>query len=137
MQWNNASCAGFTSGTPWIEVNPNYREINATAEIADKESIFHYYMKLIKLRKRSDVIIYGSFEPLMEDDTRIFAYIRRFQDEKLLVLCNFTDEESPMLMPEEFCAKEAECVISNYSEPAGEYVNKLRPYEAAAYLKRG
>lgn len=134
MQWNDEPHAGFTSGTPWIQVNPNYKEINAEKELADENSVFHYYKKLIQLRKHHDIIVYGGYEPLMEEDSRVFAYIRKLGEEKLLVLCNFTDEELQVSIPEEFYGEDVERLISNYEQPARENKNRLLPYEAVVYI---
>ncbi|WP_024291518.1 glycoside hydrolase family 13 protein [Lacrimispora indolis] len=134
MQWNDELHAGFTSGLPWIQVNPNYKEINAEKELADENSVFHYYKKLIQLRKHHDIIVYGEYEPLMEEDSRVFAFIRKLGEEKLLVLCNFTDEELQVSIPEEFYGEDVERLISNYEQPARENKNRLLPYEAVVYI---
>lgn len=130
MQWNRNIHAGFTTGTPWIEVNPNYDQINAENEVADSNSVFHYYKRLIELRKEYDIIVYGSFELIMEDDPEIFAYIRRLGNKKLLTLCNFSDKEQEVCIPEEFCGEKAELLIHNYRTSKEECQNKLLPYEA-------
>ena len=135
MQWSDDAHAGFTSATPWIQVNPNYKEINAQKEVADGNSVFHYYKKLIDLRKRHDIIVYGGYEPLMEEDSRVFAYIRKLEEKKLLVLCNFTDEELQVSIPNEFYGDDVECLIGNYERPAGEKRSRLLPYEAVVYYK--
>ncbi|TCL56004.1 oligo-1,6-glucosidase [Kineothrix alysoides] len=134
MQWNRNIHAGFTTGTPWIEVNPNYDQINAENEVANSNSVFHYYKKLIELRKEYDIIVYGSFELIMDDDPEIFAYIRRLGNKKLLTLCNFSDEELEVRIPEEFCGEKAELLIHNYCTSKGECENKLLPYEALVLL---
>ena len=133
MQWSEEPHAGFTTGTPWIQVNPNFKDINAEKEVKDENSVFHYYKKLIQLRKRYDIIVYGSYEPLMEEDSRVFAYTRKLE-EKLLVLCNFAAEEIQVPIPEEFCKEEAECLISNYDQMDGKDRNRLLPYEASVFI---
>ena len=95
MQWDASENAGFTTGTPWIAVNPNYREINAAAEISDPDSVFSYYQRLIALRHKYDIIVYGDFLPLLEDDPTVYAYERRLGNERLLVACNWTEHEAP------------------------------------------
>ncbi|WP_349944260.1 alpha-glucosidase [Lacrimispora sp. BS-2] len=135
MQWNDDPHAGFTSATPWIQVNPNYEEINAEKEVSDENSVFHYYKKLIQLRKSHDIIVYGTYEPLMEEDFRVFAYIRRLGKEKLLVLCNFTDEELQVSIPDEFHGEDGECLIGNYEHRTGDDKNRLLPYEAIVYYE--
>ncbi|MBR5047700.1 MAG: alpha-glucosidase, partial [Eubacterium sp.] len=87
MQWNSERNAGFTTGSPWIAVNPNYVEINAEKEIEDENSVFHYYQKLIRLRHKMDVIVDGKFDLLLQEDKNLFAYTRTLGDEKLTVLC--------------------------------------------------
>ncbi len=130
MQWDDTEHAGFTSGTPWIAVNPNYKTINAKVELADKHSVFHYYKKLIALRKSEawgELLAEGDYEPFLEDDPDIFLYMRSHGGKKLLVIGNFHGEEKTVALP----AKIAKVVLSNYPEPHmwdGWIV--LRPYEA-------
>ncbi len=111
MQWDDTENAGFTTGTPWISVNPNYKEINAKAETSDPDSVFHYYKKLIALRRENPVMIYGSYEPLLEDSEELFVYTRTLDLEKLLTVCNFSDKEASFTIPYEFVG--AGCLISN------------------------
>lgn len=128
VQWDDTEQAGFTTGTPWISVNPNYREINAKAELADPDSVFHYYQKLISLRKTHPIIVQGTYELLLEDDEELFVYTRTFEGKKLLVVCSFTEKEVSFSLPEEFLS--ASCLIANYPEFSPEKEQKLRPYEA-------
>ena len=134
MQWDDSAQAGFTDGAPWIKVNPNYKEINAAQQLADPNSIFYYYQKLIRLRKEKDIIVYGGFEPLYRDDEQIFAYIRRQEQEKLLTVCNFSDKNAEMEIPEEF--KGAECLITNLDRTVFEGRIVLKPYEAFVLYKK-
>jgi Glycosidases len=90
MQWNDSENAGFTSGKPWIKVNPNYKEINAKLQLNDENSIFNYYKKLIKIRKENPIVAYGKYDLILEDNKDIFAYARTLENEKLLIICNFT-----------------------------------------------
>lgn len=133
IQWDDSANAGFTTGTPWIAVNPNYTEINAKAETADPDSVFHYYRRLLKLRKQYEIIVYGEFELLLPDDPSVFAYIRTLDNEKLLVVCSFSDEPVSFSMLPEFSG--AECLIGNYDREywAGEL--SLQPYEAFVLKK--
>ncbi len=126
MQWDDSEQAGFTTGTPWMPVNPNYREINAKAALADSDSVFYYYQKLISLRKQYPVIVYGEYRLLLADSEELFVYERRLGDEKLLTVCSFADRETEFEMPKEFAR--GKCLITNYKEP-GE-AGWLRPYEA-------
>ena len=125
MQWDSGENAGFTTGTPWLSVNPNCTGINAEAALADPDSVFHYYRKLIGLRKTYEVFRYGRFELLDPEDEKVFAYTRDTENEHLLVVCNFTGQTLPFDVPERF--EGSELLIGNYqtSEPG------LRPYEAA------
>jgi len=132
MQWDKSSYAGFSEVTPWIRVNDNYTYINAREEIDKEDSIFHYYKKLIKLRKDYDILSEGSFELLLKEDKDIFAYSRAYKGEKLLILCNFHEGEVPFHMPEGWFGNE-EIIIANYNNIYD--VNKLRPYEARIYHK--
>lgn len=126
MQWNEEKNAGFTEGTPWIDVNPNYKEINAKQELKDRDSVFYYYQKLIRLRKENEIFTEGEFRLLMEEDENIFAYIREDGEHKLLVAANFTGKEAPYSLDESW--KRAEVLIHNYKEEISDSV--LRPYEA-------
>lgn len=133
FQWDDSENAGFSSGTPWIMVNPNYKEINAKKQLADPDSVFHYYQKLIRLRKKSDLIVYGSYDLLLPDSKAIYAYTRTLGDEKLLVVCNFYEDEVEMNIPEEFWG--GECLISNYPGQEMKEQIKLRAYEAFVIKK--
>ena len=133
MQWDDSAQAGFTDGESWIKVNPNYKEINAAQQLEDPNSIFHYYQKLISLRKEKDIIVYGEFEPLYRDDEQIFAYTRKLDQEKLLTVCNFSERNAEMEIPEEF--KGAECLITNLDRTVFEGKIVLKPYEAFVLYK--
>ena len=125
MQWNDGRNAGFTDGTPWFALNPNYTEINAENALEDKNSVFYYYQKLILLRKEYQVFLDGSFTLLLPEDEKIFAYVRKNEDSELLVCVNFTDEE--LSLPEACKWHDGELLIHNYD---GELGSELRPYEA-------
>ena len=128
MQWDDSKQAGFTDGEPWIKVNPNYKKINAAQQLENPDSVFHYYQKLIRLRKEKDIIVYGEFEPLYREDEQIFAYTRKQDQEKLLTVCNFSDKNAEVEVPEEF--KGAECLITNLGRKEFERKIVLNPYEA-------
>ena len=131
FQWNSSPHAGFTEGTPWIEVNPLYKEINAERDLASEDSIFAFYKQLIRLRKSMDIITDGGFRMLLEDDPSIFSYLREKDGEQLLVICSFSREEEEV--PEELLsmADKGDLILSNYSEWTQ---GKLQPYEASVYL---
>ncbi len=138
VQWNASEHAGFTNGTPWIEVNPNYKEVNVEQAVADPDSIFHYYKKLIKLRKENEVIVYGTYDVLLDDHEQIYAYTRTLKKEKLLVILNFSDHRPEFKLPEEMICRDVEVLISNYEQAEEPDVSsiKLRPYEAVVYKYR-
>ncbi|MCI8940393.1 MAG: alpha-glucosidase [Dorea sp.] len=139
MQWNDGPQAGFTEGTPWIPVNPNYREINAKEQMERESSVFQYYKKLIRLRKEHEIIVYGDYELLLPDSEELYVYLRKYRDEKLLVICNYTEQETAFRIPEELRGRTAELLISNYDKDTAGMADVgqeilLRPYEAAAVL---
>lgn len=111
MQWDDSENAGFTTGKPWLHVNPNYKEINVKEALEDQDSVFYYYQKLIKLRKEHDIIVYGVYNLLEPDHPDLYVYTRTLGDEKLLVVCNFSDHEVHYQIPEEFAG--SECLITN------------------------
>ncbi len=128
VQWDDTENAGFTTGRPWIGVNPNYTEINAKAETADENSVFHYYKKLIALRKQNPIMVYGKYELLLEDSEELFVYTRTLEEEKLLVVCSFSDKETVFEIPDEFVGKA--CLISNRENVYDKKQVVLKPYEA-------
>lgn len=128
MQWDDTANAGFTSAKPWIAVNPNYKEINARAETNDPDSVFHYYKKLIALRRQYPVIVYGKYELLLEDSEQLFVYTRTYENEKLLTVCSFSEQECSFWIPEEF--QNASCIITNTNNLYQNETLKLKPYEA-------
>ncbi len=130
MQWDGGSQAGFTAGTPWMPVNPNYKEINAKAALEDPDSVFYFYQKLISLRKQYPVIVHGAYKLLLADSEELFVYERRLGDVRLLTACNFVDRETRFVMPEEFAR--GKCLIGNYKEPGK--AGSLRPYEAVVMI---
>ncbi len=133
FQWDDSENAGFTAGTPWIMVNPNYREINAREQMRREDSVFRYYQKLIRLRKENEIIVYGTYDLLLPDSEEIYAYTRTLGEEKLLVVCSFSREETEFRMPEEFLW--GSCLISNYSGFQTERNMTLKPYEAFVLKK--
>lgn len=132
MQWNESPNAGFTTGTPWLKCNPNYTIINAEEALINEDSIFHYYQKLIRLRREETVLTDGSFRLLLADDTSVFAYEREDADAVLLTVCNFTGNETDCALPDEFEADEV--LITNYLTDRKAGV--LRPYEAMIMIRR-
>ncbi len=129
MQWDSGENAGFTTGNPWIPVNPNYKTVNAKAQVNDPDSVYNYYKKLISLRHNSDLIVYGDYTPVMEEDTEIFAYIRSYQDEKLFVIANFSNHEREMELGE---FANGRVIISNAGVKSVAEKITLSGYEAVA-----
>lgn len=133
MQWDNSAYAGFSTAKPWIMVNPNYTKINARDQVNREDSVFKYYQKLIKLRHESELIVYGTYDLILDDDKDIYAYIRTLGDEKLIVYCNFSENTREVELPEEFT--NGKVLISNYSDVKVNPKITLRPYEAIVIQK--
>ncbi|GAB6087567.1 alpha,alpha-phosphotrehalase [Alkaliphilus crotonatoxidans] len=136
VQWNNRPHGGFTSGTPWLSVAHNYQQINAEAAIEDPNSIFHHYRKLIALRKEYDIIAYGDYYPILEDHQEIYAYLRQYKADKLLVINNFYGREALFQLPNQINPVEyhISMLISNYQNSSNKIEKiKLRPYESVVY----
>ena len=134
MQWNKENNAGFTTGIPWLKVNKNYKYINVEQAINDENSILYYYKKLIKLRRESDVIKYGDYKLILEEHPEIFAYTRSWNDDNILVICNFYGNTINVFLGEEYSKKDSQIILSNYKDAKilGRDI-KLRPYEAIVY----
>ena len=130
MPWDDSENAGFTTGTPWLALNPNYKKINVADQLRREDSVFHYYQKLIRLRKENEIIVYGKYELLLPEDENIFAYTRTLGDKKLITVCNFSKTEQKF----DFTGYEnVKVLISNYG---GDIRNGgvLKPYEAVVLL---
>ncbi len=131
MQWDASENGGFTSGTPWLQVNKNYKTINAAAQVNDPDSVFAYYKKLIALRHTNEVMVNGVYDVLIPDHPQIYAYTRTLGDKQLLVLCN--DSDTNASIPAEIQEKIADAqgiLIQNYKDVKA---GVLRPYEAVVY----
>ena len=130
MQWDNSPSAGFTEGTPWCRVNPNYTKINAEEALKDQNSIFYYYKKLIRFRKEEPILIYGTFELLCPEDEHVFAYVREWKGKKWLVAGNFYEKSARFDYP-----GKGRALLSNYEQESETRLEQmeLRPYEAAIY----
>ncbi|OHT13690.1 Oligo-1,6-glucosidase [Tritrichomonas foetus] len=134
MQWDATPNAGFTTGKPWLPLNPNYPTINVEESLKDKDSVFYYYQKLIQLRHQHDIIVYGTYDVYYPEDKNIYVYTRTLNDQKLFVALNFTQNEQALKIPEGLNFDGSKLLISNY--PNNDSVpTKLRPYEAIVYLK--
>lgn len=135
VQWDDSDNAGFTTGTPWIPVNPNYTEINAKEQLGRKDSVFHYYKELIRLRKEHEIIVYGQYELLAPESEEVFAYKRSLNGQELLVICNFTEKEIAFEAPEpeDEKAEKAGVLITNCGRTGLERKMLLKPYEASVF----
>ena len=131
MQWDESEHAGFTKGTPWIQVNPNYTYVNAKSQIKDSNSIYSYYKELIRFRKEMEVLVYGTYNLLEENDENLYVYTRTLGNTTLLVICNFTDKELSYAIPREY--EQAKIIINNYPHRTNNSI--IRPYEAVVYCK--
>ena len=124
MQWTAEENAGFTTGKPWLPVNENYHTIHAEAALADKNSIFYHYQKLITLRKQMDIFREGNFLLWYPEDEDLFVYSRSYQNCHMVVVCNFSPKHIPFQLPEEFA--QGQTLIANYPDR----LDRLRPYES-------
>ena len=134
MQWDNNLNGGFSKATPWIDVNPNYKQINVKESLEDSNSIFNYYKELIKLRHNNDTIVYGDVKLIYPENESIFAYTRNLEDEQLMVVLNFYENEIDFKIPDNIDINKLETILSNYKDKIikNETI-KLRPYEAIVY----
>lgn len=141
MQWDDSRHAGFTSGTPWLPVHPDYREVNVKRQLDDPNSVLHYYRKLIRFRKEHPIVVYGAFDIVLPDHDQIFAYTRRLAEECWLVLLNFSGDNADYELPASLApiVREGERFIGNYPDESESRLSdsgRLRPYEAVVYRKR-
>ena len=131
VQWNNKKNAGFTSGEPWIPVGNLYKNINAENALNDKDSVFYHYKNLISLRKQHDVISDGSFNIILENHDKVYAYTRSYKNTNLIVLNNFYGEDTEVTIEKELIEGNSKILISNYKDSGSLSKNiKLRPYES-------
>lgn len=135
VQWNNNKNAGFTSGEPWIPVGNLYKNINAENALNDKDSVFYHYKNLISLRKQHDVISDGSFNIILENHDKVYAYTRSYKNTNLIVLNNFYGEDTELTIEKELIEGNSKILISNYKDSGSLSKNiKLRPYESIVYI---
>ena len=136
MQWTAAPHGGFTTGVPWIAVNPNYSSINVESSLADENSIWSHYRKLIALRKEHPVIVHGDYRSFLDQHDKIYLYTRHLDDQTLIVAANFAAQGVELRVPPELQVT-GEALIWNYEPVAslGETF-QMRPYEAFAILFR-
>ncbi len=135
MQWNDSNFGGFSSVTPWIKINPNYKTINAEEEIKREDSVFNYYKKLIALRKKYEVIVYGKYELLDENNKTVWTYTRTLGKEKILIICNFASKSVDYNVIDEFSLPTSKVLISNVKRTKLFTNGILAPYEAMVIKK--
>lgn len=128
MQWNNCQYAGFSKVTPWIDVCSNYQEINVESALQDKNSIYYFYQKVLKLRKQYETIIYGDYHQILADHPKVYGYTRSYQGQTIMVICNYTKDEVQL---DTMVSKQDQLLISNYND---DLQDTLRSYEAKAYI---
>jgi oligo-1,6-glucosidase len=131
FQWDNSTNAGFTTGTPWIKVNPGYPAVNAAAEEKDSNSVLNYFKKAIRLRKLNLTMVYGNYTLLDRDNSSVYAYTREGEGKKFLVLLNFKSSPATVVLPPGINLSKATLVLQNYPGPSKN--NTLQPYEALVY----
>lgn len=132
MQWDYSPHAGFTTGKPWLKVNPNYLRINAAQALADPHSVFYYYQELIRLRKTTPAMVYGVYELILPEHEQVYAFTRTWENQRLTVLLNFSGQEAAFDLPGGY--EGTELLIGNYLAPGD--ARRLRPWEARVFVRR-
>jgi glucan 1,6-alpha-glucosidase len=131
IQWDRTENAGFTTGIPWLHVNPNYQEINVAANLEDPKSIFYCYQKLIQLRKDNPIIVWGEYELVTDTSEQVFMYLRKYEGETWAVVANFGEQKKTLHL--EHLGQSNEVIISNYERFSVDFQQlELKPYEAFA-----
>ncbi|TYS65969.1 alpha-glucosidase [Bacillus infantis] len=133
MQWSDETNAGFTSGQPWIKINPNFKEINVEAALKNPDSVFYFYKELIALRKENDVMVYGDYQDLFPHDEHLYVYTRSYNGITWLILLNHSDQQRSFKLPAGYQDPEKKLIIGNYPKETADHDEKLRPYEAKIY----
>ena len=140
MQWSAERHAGFTGGEPWLRENPNYKEINVEEQAGREDSVLAFYKELIALRKNEEfkeTLVYGDFEPLMEEEHNVIAYLRRSEEQTILVAANFNKEEKTVVLPESFAGCGGRLILSNGGAPVtGDGTVRLEGLQAAVILMK-
>ncbi|GEK91089.1 glycoside hydrolase family 13 protein [Alkalibacterium kapii] len=129
MQWDDTHEAGFTTGKPWLPIQPNYEQINVEAALEDKNSIFYTYQKLIRLRKENPIVVWGEYELVLPEHNTVFAYKRHYKNKTWLVLANVSRNETSLELPDE--AQAGNIIVSNYDRDTIDLAKiALQPFEA-------
>lgn len=135
MQWDDSENAGFTTGTPWIEVNQNYLDVNVKQAQKDPNSILSYYKKLIKLRKEHEIIVYGDYQELYPNHKHLYVYERNLDNQKLIVITSFSKKPVKFTVPKNLKYTKSELLLSNYADASSNIETFItRPFEARVYL---
>jgi alpha-glucosidase len=134
MQWSSKANAGFTTGTPWLGVNKNYKDINVEKQLQDERSILHFYKMMIMLKKENQVFTYGTYDLILDDHPQIFAYTRTLDDDKVVVLTNLSEKEAEIEEPLDFTVSQ-ELLLANYTVSNHELIQHvmLKPFETRVY----
>lgn len=134
MQWSHEANGGFTTGTPWLAVNPNYQTINVEAQEEDPDSILNFYKEMIALRKSEDIFVYGTYDLVFEDHQEIYAYIRTLGEKRVLILCNLTNKQTSINL-EKITVSTDQLLLSNIPVEEHESIQELtlKPFEARIY----
>ncbi len=137
MQWSAEKNSGFSNGDPWLNVNPNYAEINVANQINDPDSVFSFYKQLIELRHHNKVMVYGNYEQYLKEDENVYVFTREYEEKKLLVLCNFSDRNQEIQLPSFLVEEEYTVLISNDNDTSKCLTENmvLLPYEGVAFIK--
>lgn len=134
MQWSNAENAGFTTGKPWLGMNPNYKEVNVEAQLQDPGSILHFYKKMIEMKKANEIFTYGTYDLVLEDHAQIYAYTRTMDDKQALVISNLTNEPAAFEI-NGFPLESSQLLLYNYKVEDKKSLFTLKPYETRVYMK--
>ncbi|MDD6061092.1 MAG: alpha-glucosidase [Oscillospiraceae bacterium] len=134
VQWDGTENAGFTTGTPWMPVNPNYTEINVADQQKDPDSVLNFYKKLLKFRKENEIVIYGSYEEHCKDSSTLYVYSREYEGKRMLVVCSFTEKPVRFTAPDGFDLSNAELVLQNYDVLYNSNSFLTKPYEVRVYM---
>ena len=132
VQWDASPQAGFTTGTPWLAVNPNHTEINAEAALADPDSVFHHYRRLIELRHTLPVVVHGDYRLLLPEDEQVFAYVRAPDGVRLLVVVNLSGETAALDLGADDALLDGEVLLASPAEGAERLL--LAPWESRVLL---
>lgn len=134
MQWDGTANAGFTTATPWLKTNPNYIWLNVARQQLDPDSVLNYHRRLIALRKAEPVLIHGRYRLLMEDDPQVYAYVRSYEGQRVVVICNLS-KESARFHHRRFMLEHARLLLANHAVDPHSAANtlNLKPFESRVY----